>query len=252
MPYGTINGMNILITGGTRGIGRAIALSQSGPGRTLFLNYLRDEEAARQTAAAVQKQGADAVLLPANLSDPEEIAGLFRAIGERTRTLDALVHSAALGVFKPVHELRVKDWDLSLDVNAKAFLLLAQGALPFMKAQGGSMVAVSSLGAAHFTPNYGAIGISKAALENLVRYLAVELSAYKVRVNAVSGGLVDTDSLKHFPKIDDMKKEFLKRTPGGRIGAPEDLARVVAFLLGPDAAWIVGQTIVADGGYSLS
>ncbi|MGH7197777.1 MAG: SDR family oxidoreductase, partial [Candidatus Omnitrophota bacterium] len=144
------------------------------------------------------------------------------------------------------------DWDISLDVNAKALLLLAQSALPLMKQAGGKIVAISSLGAHHFTPNYGAIGISKAALENLVRYLAVELAPLKIHVNAVSGGLVDTDSLKMFPNLDAMKKEFLQRTPGGRLGKPEDLADVVSFLLSPQSDWIYGQTLTADGGYSLS
>jgi len=169
----------------------------------------------------------------------------------KTSRLDALVHSAALGVFKPVSQLRPKDWDISMDVNARAFLTLTQGALPLMKTHGGAIVAISSLGAGHFTPDYGAVGISKAALENLVRYLAVELAEHKIRVNAVSGGLVDTESLRHFPKFETMKKECLTRTPAGRIGAPEDIANVVSFLLGPGSGWIVGQTLIADGGYSL-
>ena len=161
------------------------------------------------------------------------------------------MHSAALGVFKPVHQLRVKDWDISLDVNAKAFLLLSQAALPLMKKHGGKIVAISSLGAQRFTPHYGAIGVSKAALENLVRYLAVELAAFKIHVNAVSGGLIQTDSLKMFPALETMKKEYLARTPGARLGKPEDIANAVSFLLGPQSDWIYGQTLIADGGYSL-
>ena len=136
-------------------------------------------------------------------------------------------------------------------MNAKAFLLLSQAALPFMKKNGGSLVTISSLGSRRFTPEYGAIGISKAALENLVRYLAVELAPHKIRVNAVSGGLVDTDSLKMFPHLETLKKEYLSRTPGGRLGRPEDIACIVSFLLSPESGWIYGQTLIADGGYSL-
>ena len=121
-----------------------------------------------------------------------------------------------------------------------------------MKKNGGKIVTISSLGAKHFTPNYGAIGISKAALENLVRYLAVELAAFNIHVNAVSGGLVETDSLKMFPDFENMKKTYLSRTPFGRTGTPEDIARVVSFLLSRDSNWITGQTLIADGGYSLS
>ncbi len=242
----------LFISGGTRGIGRAITLSQSRKGVTIFLNFLRDEDSANQTKKEAEKKGARVHLLPANVGDADAIARLFEDIKKLTKRLDFLIHNAALGVFKPVHELRVKDWDISLDVNAKALLLLSQGALGLMKTSGGKIVAVSSLGAQRYTPNYGAIGISKAALENLVRYLAVELSAYKIRVNAVSGGLVETDSLKMFPKIEQMKKEFLSRTPGRRLGKPQDIANVVSFLLSPESDWVFGQTLVADGGYSLA
>lgn len=241
----------ILISGGTRGIGRAIALAEAREGATLFLNYLRDDETAESAKKEAEAKGATVHLVQANVGDPEAMGPLFEAVKAKTGRLDALVHCAALGVFKPVSQLRPKDWDISLDVNARAFLTLAQGALPLMKERGGAVVAISSLGASHYTPDYGAIGISKAALENLVRYLAVELAQHKIRVNAVSGGLIDTDSLRHFPKFDAMKKEFLARTPGGRVGSPEDIAKVVAFLLGPDSGWIYGQTLIADGGYSL-
>ena len=242
---------SIFISGGTRGIGRAIALSQAQKGVTLFLNYLRDDASAEKIRSDAEKKGANVVLLPGNIGDEETIRALFETVKSQTKSLDALVHSAALGVFKPVLELRVKDWDISLDVNAKAFLLLSQAALPLMKKKGGRIVTVSSLGSHRFTPNYGAIGISKAALENLVRYLAVELAPFKIRVNAVSGGLIQTDALNLFPQSETMKKEYLSRTPGARLGRPEDLARVVSFLLEERSDWIYGQTLIADGGYSL-
>lgn len=242
----------LFITGGTRGIGRAITLSQAAPNTRLFVNFLRDDASAEALKKEAEKKGAKVTLIQGNVGDTESLKGLFEEIGKSTQRLDALVHSAALGVFKPLHQLREKDWDISMDVNAKAFLLLAQGALPFMKKDGGRIVTLSSLGARRFTPSYGAIGISKSALENIVRYLAVELSPYKIRVNAVSGGLIETDSLKMFPQFEAMKKDYLSRTPSGRIGTPEDIARVVSFLLSSDSDWIAGQTIVADGGYSLS
>ncbi len=241
----------IFISGGTRGIGRAITLSQAKKGTCIFVNYLRDDEAAVKLKKDAEKHDARVILLQGNIGDAEDIRSLFEKIKLHTKRLDVLIHNAALGVFKPTHQLRIKDWDISMDVNAKALLLLTQAALPVMKEKGGKIIAVSSLGSRLFTPNYGAIGISKAALENLVRYLSVELAPYKIHVNAVSGGLVETDSLKMFPQFDLMKKEFLKRTPGGRLGKPEDIAHVVSFLLSPEAEWIYGQTLVADGGYSL-
>ena len=186
----------ILITGGSRGIGRAITLSQASKGTVIFVNYLRDEESAEKMKKEAQRKGARVHLVPGNVGDPESVLSILKSVRGKTHRLDALVHNAALGVFKPVSELRVKDWDISLDVNAKALLMLSQAALPLMKARGGKILAVSSLGSQRYTPNYGAIGISKAALENLVRYLAVELAPHRVRVNAVSGGLIETDSLK--------------------------------------------------------
>ena len=123
----------IFISGGTRGIGRAIALSQAQKGSVLFLNYLRDDASAARVKSEAEKKGARVVLLPGNVGDAESVAALLESVKKETSRLDALVHSAALGVFKPVHQLRVKDWDISLDVNAKAFLLLSQAALPLMK-----------------------------------------------------------------------------------------------------------------------
>ncbi len=243
---------SIFISGGTRGIGRAICLKEAGPDTLFFLNYLRDDSAAEDLKKEVEKKGAQAILLPGNVADTESLKGIFDAIRVKCLRLDALVHCAALGVFKPVSQLRQKDWDISMDVNAKAFLIMVQEALGLMKAHGGKIVTISSLGSHKYTPNYGAIGISKAALENLVRYLAVELSVYKISVNAVSGGLIETDSLKMFPDFEKMKKEYLSRVPGARIGRPEDIADIAHFLLSPGSDWIAGQTIIADGGYSLA
>ena len=240
-----------LVTGASRGIGRAIAECLSSEGAHIVLNYLRNEEAARQTEKFLKAQGSRVLTLQANVGNPKEAQALVETAGREFGKIDILVHNAALGAFKPVSELRVNQWDLSLDVNAKALLVLAQAALPWMEKEGGSVIALSSLGSKRYIPNYGAIGISKAALETLVRYLAVELAPKKIRVNAVSGGLVDTDATRSFPQQEHFKKEILLRTPAGRIGKPEDLAKVVVFLASEEASWIYGQTLIADGGLSL-
>ena len=240
-----------LITGASRGIGRAIAETFAGEGADIVLNYLRNEEAARETEKILTNLGVRVLTLQANVGNPKEAEALVDSAGKKFGKIDILVHNAALGAFKPVSQLRVNQWDLSLDVNAKALLVLTQAALPFMEKEGGSIIALSSLGSKRYIPSYGAIGISKAALETLVRYLAVELAPKKIRVNAVSGGLVDTDAIRSFPQQETFKKEVLHRTPAGRIGKPEDLARVVSFLASENANWIYGQTLVADGGLSL-
>ena len=241
-----------LITGASRGIGRAIALRLAELGAHIVLNYVRNEEAAAQTAKELSQHPVEVLQVQANVGDPEALDQLVKTALDRFGGVDILVHNAALGAFKPVHQLRLNQWDLSLDINAKAFLLLTQKVLPSMEKKGsGTILAISSLGAPQFIPNYGAIGISKATLETLVKYLGVELAPKGIRVNCVSGGLVDTDALKSFPRYDEVKKDVISRTPSGRIGEPDDLARIVAFLTLPESRWIVGQTIVADGGLSL-
>lgn len=245
------SGKIALVTGASRGIGRAIAEIFSREGADIVLNYLRNEEAARETEKILKKQGSKVLTVRANVGNPKEAQELVEAAGKEFGKIHILVHSAALGAFKPVSQLRINQWDLSLDVNTKALLVLSQTALPWMEKEGGSIIALSSLGSKRYIPNYGAIGISKAALETLIRYLAVELAPKKIRVNAVSGGLVDTDAIRSFPQQEIFKAEVVRRTPAGRIGKPEDLANVVAFLASDEARWIVGQTVIADGGLSL-
>ena len=247
-----LKGKVALITGASRGIGRAIALRLAEEGVAIAVNYLSNEEAARKTVDELIAKGVKAAMFQANVGDLDAHKALFEDVLKTFGTLDILVHNAALGAFKPVHRLKMNQWDLSMNINAKAFLALVQRALPLMEPKKeGIIVALSSLGARQFIPNYGAIGISKAAIESTVRYLGVELMSKGIRVNCVSGGLVDTDALRSFPFFDKFKETVLEKTPAGRIGKPEDLARVVAFLCSPESSWIVGQTLIADGGLSL-
>lgn len=248
----SLKGKTALITGSSRGIGRATAFQLARRGAAICINYVRNEEAARSTAGELESLGVKTAVIQANVGDPKAAEALVEETASLLGPPDILIHNAALGAFKPVHKLRLNQWDLSLDVNAKAFLVLAQKTAPLMESRGGGcMIALSSLGSRRFIPHYGAIGISKAALECLIRYLAVELAPRKIRVNGVSGGLVETDALKAFPEYETFRREVIKRTPAGKIADPDDLAAVVAFLTTPEAAWIVGQTLIADGGLSL-
>ena len=241
-----------LITGASRGIGKATALRLAEEGVHIAVNYLQNEDAAKKTVAELQAKGVKAAVFQTNVGDLDAHDALLAAVVKTFGTIDILIHNAALGAFKPVHRLKMNQWDLSMNINAKAFLSLAQKVLPLMEPKKeGTIIAISSLGSHRFIPTYGAIGISKAALESLIRYLGVELMPKGIRVNGVSGGLVDTDALKAFPFFDTFKTEVLKRTPAGRIGKPEDLARVVTFLCSPESSWIVGQVLIADGGLSL-
>ncbi len=241
-----------LITGASRGIGKAIAFELAHLGASIMVNYVRNEEAAVETVTALRDMGSEAHSFQANAGDGADQTLLVDETFKLFGGVDILVHNAAIGAFKPVHKLKPNQWDLSMTINTRALLELTQKVLPSMESRGGgSIIALSSLGSHRFIPNYGAIGISKAALESLIKYLAVELSPKGIRVNGVSGGLVDTDAVRHFPEFEKFRDEVVRRTPAGRIGAPEDLARVVAFLASPQSAWIYGQILTADGGLSL-
>jgi enoyl-[acyl-carrier protein] reductase III len=241
----TFEGASVLITGGTRGIGKATALRFATLGaKRLALGYMRGDRAAEETAAELRDLGVEVVLVRGNVAS-SRVAEEVAALG----SLDVFVHAAATGVIRPALETEEKHWDWTLAANARALVSLTRAAAPSMPA-GSSIVALSSLGSMRVLEDYSLVGASKAALEALVRYLAVELAPRGISVNAVSAGVVETGALEHFPRKEAML-ELGKRNPVGRLVTPEDVAACVTFLCSPDAAMIRGQTIVIDGGGGL-
>jgi enoyl-[acyl-carrier protein] reductase III len=237
--------VNVFVSGGSRGIGRAIALRLARDGaKRVAIGYMRNDTAAEETAEQLRAAGAEPVLVRGNITS-SRVLDEVAALGP----LDVLVHNAATGVIRPALETEDKHWDWTLNANARALLQLARVAAPQMP-RGSSIVAISSLGAQRVLEDYVLVGTSKAALESLVRYLGVELAPRGIRVNAVSGGVVDTGALEHFPNREEMLRAGAAN-PVGRLVAPDDIAGAVAFLTGPDADMIRGQTIVVDGGFSL-
>ena len=246
-----MQGKIALVTGGGRGIGRAITLRLASLGADVVVNYLRNADAAEQTAAEARALGVRAEPLRGHIGEPDKVSAMFHTIRDQFGALDILVNNAASGVIRPALELDPHHWDWTININARGAWLCALHAVALMEGRGGRIVNITSLGSGRVLEGYMAVGVSKAALEALTRYLAVELAPKGIAVNAVAGGLVETDALRHFRRRDEMLSDVRTRTPAGRMVESEDIAGVVAFLCGPDAEMIRGQVIVVDGGYSL-
>jgi len=245
-----LQGKVALITGGSRGIGRAMAIRLAENGVNIVVNYVRHRRNAEETVAAIERHGVRCLAVKANVAKEEDVKRMFAEIRDSYQRLDILVSNAASGVLKPAMELTTRHWNWAMDINARALLTLSQYAVPMM-GPGGRIIAVSSLGAVRAVPNYTVVGASKAALESLVRHLAVELGPRGITVNTISAGVVDTDALKKFPNRAEIIEVSLARTPLGRLTTPEDVANLGLFLCSEGAAMIHGQVVVVDGGYAI-
>lgn len=245
-----LQGKVALVTGSSRGIGKAIALRFAENGINLVVNYIRHRADAEETARLIEAKGARCVVVKANVADDNHVRAMFDIIKNEYGRIDFVVSNAASGVLKPMMELDSRHWNWAMDINARALLTLVQQAVPLMSA-GGRIMAVSSLGSVRAVENYTAVGASKAALESLVRHMAVELGPKGINVNTISAGAVDTEALKKFPNRQLILDTALARTPLGRLTTPGDVADVSLFLCSELAKMISGQTLVVDGGYSI-
>ena len=245
-----LQGKVALVTGGSRGIGRAIAQRLAGQGAEVVINYVRHRTNAREVVAEIEKSGGRCLAIRANLADESSLTALFDEVRRRYARLDIIVSNAASGVLRPVMELKSRHWDWAVNINARALLLITQQASAMM-GRGGRIIAVSSIGAVRAIPNYTVVGASKGALESLVRHLAVELGPRGITVNTISAGVVETDALKKFPNREEILASAIARTPLGRLTRPEDVADLTLFLCSDLAGMIHGQTLVVDGGYAI-
>lgn len=240
-----------LITGGSRGIGRAIALRLAAQGANIVINYVRHKKDAQAVAEEIKALGRKCLVVRANVANAESVNKMYQQVEEVFGRVDILVSNAASGVLRPVLDVTERHWDWAMDINARALLILVQKGLSLME-EGARVMTISSLGAIRGIPNYTAVGASKAALESLVRNLAVELGPKGINVNTISAGAVDTDALMHFPNREEILEKSRQETPLGRLTTPEDVADMALFLASDLSSMVQGQVLIVDGGYAIT
>jgi NAD(P)-dependent dehydrogenase (short-subunit alcohol dehydrogenase family) len=246
----SLEGKNLLVTGGTRGIGRAVSLQFARAGAVVIANYVRGQKAADALLAHAQQENLRLTLCRADLTIAGGLAAVEEAVAGLRGGLDGLVHCAATGIHKPFEELTLRHYDWTFALNVRAFFDVVSRLMPQF-ASGASIVAVSSQGALRAIPSYSIVGASKGALEALARHLAVELAPRGIRVNIVVPGAVATEAWDSLPDAENRLAELARRAPIGRLVTPEEVAEAVQFLCSDAARGIIGHTLVIDGGASL-
>ncbi len=243
-----------LVTGSSRGIGRAIALRLAQEGADVVVHYRQQTEAAEETAAAIMALGRRALVVQADLGEAAKVRQMFARVKEMFGGLDFFVANAASTAFKSLLETQAHHLEKTFAITVQSFVLAAQLAAELMHGRQGRIVTVSGIDARRYIPLHGALAAAKGALEVLTTYLACELAGRDIIVNGVNPGFVDTDSAHVFGEAIYrlLAQNIVTYTPQKRVGKPKDIANVVAFLCSDDATWICGQTLIVDGGLSLT
>jgi enoyl-[acyl-carrier protein] reductase III len=243
-----------LITGGSRGIGRASALRLAEAGASVVINYVTNEQAALDTATAIHAQGGTAAIVKADVSHREDVESMIEFVKLEFGGLDILVNNAATGGFRPLIATTDRNFEAAMNMNVRPLIYLVQAALPLLEqsAQRAKVIAISSHGAFMALPMYGTIGSSKAALEAIVRHFALELGGKNVNFNVIRAGLVETDSTKHLPGADEMfAGRITKSMTGERLLEATDVADTVLYLASPMSDMVQGTTLTVDGGAAI-
>jgi enoyl-[acyl-carrier protein] reductase III len=237
----------VLITGGTRGLGRAISMQFARSGASVLANFIRDTRAAE---ALVKKASEEKLLLRtmrADITNPKGLEDLVAEVQSSFGQLSCFVHCAATGIHKALDELQLRHFDWTFSLNVRAFFELVRRLLPMMES-GSAILGISSEGAARAVHQYTLVGSTKGALEAMLRHMAVELAPRGIRVNAIAPGTVHTDVWKVLPDSERRLAAAAQKSPLGRLTSLDEVARVAQFLCSDAASGVVGQTLVVDGG----
>lgn len=244
----------VVITGSSRGIGRLLAKQLAAHGDHIVINYKKNKDAAEESLSDVRAAGGDGIIVQADIENPDDIKALFATVDEHYDHVDAFVASAAAAAFKPIKDLKQHHLDRNFAMNVRSFVIGAQEAVKRMPSSGGSVLYVSSYGSIRAFPTYASLGAAKAMSEQYMRYMAVEFGPRNIRVNAINGGLIDTDSLDFFyHKVPGMApmETVIEKLPLGRPAQAKDMADAAEFLLSDHAGYITGQVLNIDGGLSV-
>lgn len=249
-----LSGKTALVTGSSRGIGRACALKLAEAGADVIVNYLTSRSAAMEVAGQIAALGRNARVVKADVSEEEDVRSMIEFVGEKVGRLDILVSNAASGGFRPLLESNARQFHATMSLNVLALIHLVQAALPLLERSQGraKVIAISSHGSGKALPMYGLLGGSKAALESIVRHLTLEVGHRGVNVNVVKAGLVETDSTRLLPGADRFFAARRERTMvGDRDLQADDVANAVLFLASPLSDLVQGETLTVDGGAAI-
>ncbi|MBQ9875107.1 MAG: SDR family oxidoreductase [Thermoguttaceae bacterium] len=246
-----LTGKVALVTGGSRGVGRATSLALAESGADVIVNFVSSRKAAEEVAAQIVAMGRRCWIVKADVSEKDDVDEMFDFVKREIGSLDILVSNAATGGFRNIMDASRNNFRSAFETNVLALVWLVQAAAPLLEKSSGraKIVTITSHGVTHAIPNYGLIGASKAALESLVRHLTLELGDRNININVVRAGLIRTDSTERLPgskELFDMQVEYTQ--VGNRVLQPEDVANAILFLSSPLSDMVQGATLVVDGG----
>ena len=249
-----LTGKKALVTGGSRGIGRGVALALATQGADVAINYHSNQEEAEKVVAEIKAKGRDSFAIQADVSDPVSICQMFEQIKTKWNKLDILVNNAGILQFKPFDQISVVDWDQMINTNLRGQFFCAQEAVKLMS-QGGRIVNIASISSGGVGVAYPMIAhytSSKGGVVGMTEALALELGPKGINVNAIAPGGIDTDMTKQALADEKTKQAMISQIPKGRIGRPEDIGAAAAFLASDEADYVTGTVLYVDGGWLAS